>query len=294
MGEKQILVGENEDQAAFWIENDRNGCTRTERSLGQTMGQVMSTQNIKIQNGEVIESECTVPPACEGGEPCLYVPFNSEYHYTTLYNNANDYAGFVIDASGFTNDIHIGLSKHDVHTDKKWEIVIGGWDGKKSVIRSANQSPKNGLVKVDHTREEYESLINNFKVLFADGSITIVDADTSQIFMQYKDDNIVKSELRFLLASGGFGGSGSFNTIKPISAWIADEDNCWHECGQEGGACDVCNSGNQKGYCCRGSWKGKAGNGDCPVAAVAAIPDDDQNRHVCVVQGNLPIYQYFF
>ena len=286
MNGQQILVGEHEDQAAFWIENDRNGCTRTDRSLAitQTMGQVMSTQNIKIQNGEVIESECTVPPACEGDEPCLYVPFNTEYHYTVLYNNANEYAGFQVDASDFTNDIHIGLSKHDVHEDKKWEIVIGGWRGTKSVIRSANQSPKAGLVSVSHTKEEYEALINNFKVLFADGSITIVDADTNEIFMQYKSASIVKSELRFLLASGGFGGSGSFNSIKPISAWTADPGfNCWHPCEQNGGLCDACNSGNQKGYCCRGD--GAAGNGDCPVAAIAAIPDDSQNFHMCVVQG---------
>ena len=105
MNGEQILVGENDDQAAFWIENDRNGCTRTERNL---FGQVMSTQNIKIQNGEVVESECTVPPFCEGPEPCVYVDFSTEYHYRVLYNNGNDYAGFVIDASDFTNDIHIG------------------------------------------------------------------------------------------------------------------------------------------------------------------------------------------
>ena len=31
------------------------------------------------------------------------------------------------------------LSKHDVHEDKKWEIVIGGWGGTKSVIRSSDE-----------------------------------------------------------------------------------------------------------------------------------------------------------
>ena len=47
--------------------------------------------------------------------------------------------------------------------------------------------------------------------------------------MQYESSSIVKSELRFLLASGGFGGSGSFNSIKPISAWTTDpEFNCIH------------------------------------------------------------------
>ena len=282
MNGEQILVGENDDQAAFWIENDRNGCTRTERNL---FGQVMSTQNIKIQNGEVIESECTVPPFCEGPEPCVYVDFSTEYHYRVLYNNANDYAGFVINAPDFTNDIHIGLSKHDVHTDKKWEIVIGGWRGTKSVIRSANQSPKNGLVRVNHSREEYEALRNNFKVLFADGSITIMNGNTNEIFMQYKDSAIVKSELRFLLATGGFEGSGTFNTIKPISAWNADPVfDCWHSCDTKGGTCDACNSGNKQGYCCRGD--GVAGNGDCPAAAIDAIPDDIQNYHMCVVEGN--------
>ena len=287
MNGQQILVGEHEDQAAFWIENDRNGCTRTDRSLAitQTMGQVMSTQNIKIQNGEVIESECTVPPACEGDEPCLYVPFNTEYHYTVLYNNANEYAGFQVDASDFTNDIHIGLSKHDVHEDKKWEIVIGGWKGTQSVIRSANQTPKSGHVKVNHSVAEYEAIRGNFKIMFNDGSITVINGNTNEIFMQYTDDAIVKSELRFLLASGGFGGSGTFNTIKPILAWTVDTSiNCWHDCEQKGGACDVCNSGNQQGYCCRGD--GAAGNGDCPQSAINAIPMDAQNYHTCVVKGN--------
>jgi hypothetical protein len=257
LNDEPIMVGAGKDQAAFWIENDRNGCSRTERSFNE----IMSTQNIKFKNGEVIESECTVPPVFRGQDPCVYVPFTTEYHYKALYDNANDYDGFIIDASDFTHDIHIGLSKHDVHEDKKWEIVIGGWSGTQSVIRSANQSPKSGHVKVNHSKAEYEALRNNIKLMFNDGSITVINGNTNEIFMQYTSDDIVKSELRFLLASGGFGGSGTFNTVKPINAWVVDTSvNCWNDCGEKGGACDVCNNGNLKGYCCRGD--GLAGNGD--------------------------------
>ena len=278
-----VLVGADKDQAAFWIEDDRNGCSRTERSFAQ----IMSTQNIKFRNGEVIESECTVPPACRDQDPCVYVSFTNEYNYKALYDNANDYDGFIFDASDFTNDIHIGLSKHDVHEDKKWEIVIGGWSGTQSVIRSANQEPKQGLVKVNHSKAEFEALRNNFKIMFNDGSITVIDGDTNEIFMQYIDDAIVKSELKFLLASGGFGGSGSFNTVKPINAWSVDTNsNCWHPCERKGGACDVCSRGNNQGYCCRGSWgHGHSGNGDCPESAINAIPMDSQHHHMCIVKG---------
>ena len=280
LNDEPVLVGAGKNQAAFWIEDDRNGCSRTERSFNQ----IMSTQNIKFKNGEVIESECTVPPACQGQDPCAYVSFTNEYNYKALYANANDYDGFIFDASDFTNDIHIGLSKHDVHEDKKWEIVIGGWSGTQSVIRSANQSPKAGHVKVNHSKAEYEALRSNFKVMFNDGSITVINGNTNEIFMQYISDDIVKSELKFLLASGGFGGSGTFNTIKPINSWYVDTSiNCWNDCDKVGGTCDICSVGSAQGYCCRGD--GQAGNGDCPQSAINAIPMNTQNYHTCVVNG---------
>ena len=275
LNDEPVLVGASKNQAAFWIEDDRNGCSR-----------IMSTQNIKFKNGEVIESECTVPTACQGQDPCAYVSFTTEYNYKALYDNAYDYDGFIFDATDFTNDIHIGLSKNDVHEDKKWEIVIGGWSGTQSVIRSANQSPKAGHVKVNHSKAEYEALRSNFKVMFNDGSITIINGNTNEIFMQYTSDDIVKSELKFLLASGGFGGSGTFNTIKPIKSWVVETSiDCWHACDKKGGACDVCSIGSAQGYCCRGD--GTAGNGDCPQSAINAIPMNTQNYHTCVVKGKI-------
>ena len=71
---------------------------------------------------------------------------------------------------------------------------------------------------------------------------------------------------------------------QPITAWTSDPGfHCWEPCDEKGGACDACNSGNNQGYCCRGD--GIGGNGNCPAAAINAIPDDTQVTHICVVQG---------
>lgn len=141
-----------------------------------------------------------------------YIPNN--YSYKKLYSNADTFKFFDIDATGFNNDIHLGFSATEGHDDKKWEIVIGGWAGLQSVIRSGNQTPYSGHVKINHTREEYEDLIKNFRVIVNDGSITIKNTATNTVFMKYKSDDIVKSDLKFMLAAGGWGGNGYLN-VKP-------------------------------------------------------------------------------
>ena len=83
---------------------------------------------------------------------------NMDYNYQVLFNDANTYETFYIDAD-FNNDIHIGFSATDGHDDKKFEIVIGGWAGKQSVIRSANQEPAHGHVRVLHSQDDF----NDFK-----------------------------------------------------------------------------------------------------------------------------------
>ena len=44
--------------------------------------------------------------------------------------------GKSITASQISNDAHVGLSKFSGHSDKKWEIVLAGWAGHQSVIRT--------------------------------------------------------------------------------------------------------------------------------------------------------------
>jgi len=143
----------------------------------------------------------------------LFVPNN--YDYKVMYDNADTFKSFDIDASDFTNDIHIGFSATDGHEDKKWEIVLGGWSGTRSVIRSKNQWPAHGHAEVITTYEEFKAMRNNFRVTVSDGSIVIKDLDTEKVFMKYKSDDIVKSDLKFMLVAGGWGGSGHFHKVEP-------------------------------------------------------------------------------
>ena len=63
--------------------------------------------------------------------------------------------------------------------------------------------------------------------------------------------------------------------------WVIEDKRCWFfHCGSKGGACDFCNNGSQKGYCCRKD--GIGGNGDCPKYAIDAIPHSIGPHHTCV------------
>jgi len=178
------------------------------------------------------------------------------------------------------------LSKHDVHEDKKWEIVLGGWEGTRSVIRNKNQTPKDGLVKVEHSESDFNTWKENgISIMVQDGLISVaVLTDKNQPeywtrLFKYEDPAIVKDELRFVLISGGFGGSGTIENIQPISSWQFEGDgNCWHDCNQQGGQCDACNQGSVIGYCCRPD--GAAGNGDCPDKEILNL-SPHKNKHQC-------------
>ena len=60
---------------------------------------------------------------------------STTYAYQIVYDDAQKYAWFEIDASQISNDAHIGISKLSGHGDHKWEIVLGGWRGTRSVLR---------------------------------------------------------------------------------------------------------------------------------------------------------------
>ena len=62
---------------------------------------------------------------------------------------------------------------------------------------------------------------NNFRVTVSDGSIVIKDLDTEKVFMKYKSDDIVKSDLKFMLVAGGWGGSGHFHKVEPKGNFIS-------------------------------------------------------------------------
>ena len=125
-----------------------------------------------------------------------------------MSDNANGYSYFQVDGSEFSNDIHIALSKFSGHSDEKWEIVIGGWSGAQSVIRHRDASSKLTLVTENHSKTYFNSMRGDIRVFVTDGELTVRDG--SDIFMQYQDSLIVKSELKYLLVSGGWGGHGTY------------------------------------------------------------------------------------
>ena len=83
-----------------------------------------------------------------------------------------------------------------------------------SVIRHDNQTPYPGLIEVPHDRAVYDELRNRFNFQVQDGKITIRDAN-GKIFMEHRDQSIVKKDLPFLLFTGGFGGRGEVN-VTPV------------------------------------------------------------------------------
>ena len=88
--------------------------------------------------------------------------YNYMVHGPILSNQRNIMEGvkFNVDAThekwpeGGT-DIHISLSKNNpIDADSSYEIVLGGWGGTQSVIRSHHQQ-RPPLVELKHSREEF-------------------------------------------------------------------------------------------------------------------------------------------
>ena len=68
--------------------------------------------------------------------------FNTRYWYQVMGGNVQNYDYFHFNATAFTGGLCIGFSNgFNGHKDAKWEIVLGGWGGKKHVIRAKNQGP---------------------------------------------------------------------------------------------------------------------------------------------------------
>ena len=115
----------------------------------------------------------------------------NEYNYKVVFDNADQYKTFHFDVY-FNNDITIGFSDTQEHNDVKIEIVIGGWTGTASVIRSRNESPIDGHVKVYHTKSEFDVFKHNLQVTIADGGVQVFIGD-SEPFIEWRSSTIKKS-----------------------------------------------------------------------------------------------------
>ena len=164
--------------------------------------------NLNLVNGTALEL-----PGIYGPKGLLEksVTVRNEYKYHVACENAHEYDYFGIDGSEISNDIHIGLSKFTGHTDKKWEIVIGGWSGTQSVIRLRDATTNIQYVAQQHSKTFYERVRGNIMVKVSDGELMV--RVNGEDFLQYRDDSIKKSELKYLLLSGGWGGQGTYKIV---------------------------------------------------------------------------------
>ena len=77
------------------------------------------------------------------------------------YDNLPEYKRISFECE-ISNDIHIGIAKTPRHKDPKFEIVIGGWRGTKSVIRDRNQGEN--LISTVHEYPVFVQLRKKVKI----------------------------------------------------------------------------------------------------------------------------------
>ena len=87
----------------------------------------------------------------------------------------------------------------------RWRILLGGWDGTRSLIEERNPD---GLLPYycsdeSHSKNDFDTLKGNIQVIVAEQSITIKDHDNGEIFMKCSDEKISKSELTHMSVSSG-------------------------------------------------------------------------------------------
>ena len=168
------------------------------------------------------------PPSDE----CLFplttiaTPIHYSYQMTMDLNIEDSPPGLYHDVSGrnvtsvaFTvkasNDAHIALSEVNNHRGKKFEIVIGGWDNGKSVIRSysSTNSTKTQLTSVSGAPLSSSSH-RRFWIAWSwsDNQVRVGRGSTflSNEFMSADTSSIPYFSINYLLVSTGWGSTGEW------------------------------------------------------------------------------------
>ena len=83
----------------------------------------------------------------------------------------------------------------------RWQIILGGWDGTRSLIIQINS--EESCSDESHSKNDFDTLKGNFQVIVAEQSITIKNHDNGAIFMKCSDEKISKSELTYMSVSSG-------------------------------------------------------------------------------------------
>jgi len=148
------------------------------------------------------ESAC-VPPAF-GGDTKQFSTPNS---YTYKLIDGISILGGVKFSVEATNDIHISLSENnqDRLDRNSWEIVLGGWHGTKSVIRSSHQG--SNLVTVNHSKEQFLKWQCDFEMKSTGNIIGLYDSEGNAI-IEY--DHFDAKNFRYMYISTGWGATGTW------------------------------------------------------------------------------------
>ena len=186
---------------------------------------------------------------------------NTRYWYQMMGGNVHVYDFVQIKAPNFKDNIFIGFSNgFSGHNDDKWEIVLGGWGGKKHVIRYGNR--KSILAQKSDSNRSYFSSQSFFQVIFrhefdqwkqdfivqvTDGNIGVyvaVQDAKGDLILELNDERIKKSELDTIVASGGWGGSGNIQ-IRGVGGDYANLQKTF--CIEVESSNENCNSGTHTG-----------------------------------------------
>jgi hypothetical protein len=113
------------------------------------------------------------------------------------------------------NDVHVGLS-NDANfrggRDKMYEVVIGGWKNKQSVIRPRMSGPNRVAVKGQHLAG---SSFDNFWIKKVGNTISVGRAGKSKPFMSRTfSGNEVVHNIRYIGVHTGWGSTGSWKKIE--------------------------------------------------------------------------------
>merc|ERR1712130_62434 len=117
------------------------------------------------------------------------------------------------------NDVHISLSSTNPITTNSWEIVLGGWSGKKSVIRRTHQGEN--LVTVDHSNEKFLEWQKDFILKMDESTVGLFTPDGEEIISYSEFDG---SDVQYLYVSTGFSATGKWIVNKQQDGFDYDKD----------------------------------------------------------------------
>ena len=106
--------------------------------------------------GGVDLATTTIPKTTTHDKPACDIElgqFNYNYKMVVEWPENFESVWFKVEA---TNDIHISLSKTHPLSIHSWELVLGGWGGTQSVIRSSHQGTNHVTVK--HARAQFDQV----------------------------------------------------------------------------------------------------------------------------------------